>query len=249
MTDYLTAANTKQNQENFLNRIAKAADRPRHTLTEDPFVPVNDLPETTLSNKTPDELLELARQNSEAVHVDFHVVKAADLGHTLNDFIQEKALKSLMLPSFDEQKWQDYSLENWQDQLAIDPLYYWEPEFGRQNITNANASDGAIGFADFLLAESGTVTAATYPQQGRMFHFLPTHYLAIIPKSKILPRSRQAMDYYQHAIQTGQLKTSNINFITGPSNSGDIEMVLIVGVHGPLDMEYVVVEDMWLSLV
>ena len=56
--------------------------------------------------------------------------------------------------------------------------------------------------------------------------------------------STEAMDYYQKAIQDGSLQTSNINFITGPSNSGDIEMVLIVGVHGPLDMEYVVVEDM-----
>ena len=94
-----------------------------------------------------------------------------------------------MLPSFDEEKWQDYSLGKWQDNLRVDPIYYWEPEFGRQNIVNANNSDGAIGFADFLLAESGTVTVATYPQQGRMFHFLPTHYLAIVPKSKILPRS------------------------------------------------------------
>lgn len=70
------------------------------------------------------------------------------------------------------------------------------------------------------------------------------HYLAIIPKSKILPRMRQAIDRYDEAMKTGKLKTSNINFISGPSNSGDIEMVLIVGVHGPLDMTYVVVEDL-----
>lgn len=78
-----------------------------------------------------------------------------------------------MLPSFDEEKGK---IIHWgrQDNLRVDPIYYWEPEFGRQNIVNANNSDGAIGFADFLLAESGTVTVATYPQQGRMFHFLPT---------------------------------------------------------------------------
>ena len=102
MTDYLQEANTAKNQEDFLNRIAKAANRPRHTLGENPFVPVNNLPETTLAGKSQDELLELARKNSEEVHVDFHVVKSADLGHTLNDFIQEKDIKSLMLPSFDE---------------------------------------------------------------------------------------------------------------------------------------------------
>ena len=44
MTDYLQEADTAKNQEDFLNRIAKAANRPRHTLGEDPFVPVNALP-------------------------------------------------------------------------------------------------------------------------------------------------------------------------------------------------------------
>jgi L-lactate dehydrogenase complex protein LldG len=244
MTDFLKEADTAQNQEDFLNRIAKAADRPRHALADNPLEPVNDLPETTLAGKSQDELLEIAKKNSEAVHVNFKVVKKADLGTTLDEFISEKDVNSLMLPSFAEEKWTDYSLNMWHQGLAIDPVYYWKPELGRENITNANKSDAAIGFADFLLAESGTITIATYPEQGRSFHFLPTHYLAIIPKSKILPRSRQAMDYYEKEIQAGNLATSNINFITGPSNSGDIEMVLIVGVHGPLDMEYVVVEDM-----
>ena len=51
MTDYLQEANTTKNQEDFLNRIAKAANRPRHTLSEDPFVPVNDLQKLPLLEK------------------------------------------------------------------------------------------------------------------------------------------------------------------------------------------------------
>ena len=54
MTDYLQEAHTAKNQEDFLNRIAKAANRPRHTLGENPFVTVNNLPETTLAGKSQD---------------------------------------------------------------------------------------------------------------------------------------------------------------------------------------------------
>lgn len=93
------------------------------------------------------------------------------------------------------------------------------------------------------MAESGTLTVATTRGQGRAFHFLPTHYLSIVPRSHVVPRSYQAIQAYRQALQNGTLQTSNINFISGPSNSGDIEMVLIVGVHGPLTVSYVVVDD------
>ena len=230
------------NREDFLNAIAEKAGRPRHQLKDHPFVPLNDLPETTLSGHSQDELEAIAKQNSEAVHVTFETTTKTELATALNAYIEHDAPKTLILPTTDQ--YHDYGLDEWTQTVTPKPMY-WTPGKGRDfNLKQAAAADVAIGFADYLLAESGTITVATTPGQGRGFHFLSTHYLAIVKKSNILPRSRQAMDRYDAAMKAGQLETSNINFITGPSNSGDIEMTLVVGVHGPLDMTYLVVEDM-----
>ncbi|RBP99748.1 LutC/YkgG family protein [Bifidobacterium xylocopae] len=242
-------------RETFLNHLAERSGRPRHLLGDNPLVPVNDLPETTLSGKSQDELLRIARKNSEAVNAHFQTTTKAKLPGVLDTFIKDKITDNadepyqanghdrLLLPTSD--LFADFGLESWRDGLEDPTPTFWRPGAGRQaNIDAAEHAGAAIAFADYMLAESGSITTATTPGQGRAFHFLPVHYLAIVRKSCILPRSRQAMDRYDKAMKAGELKTSNINIITGPSNTGDIEMVLVVGVHGPLDMTYLVVEDM-----
>lgn len=229
-------------REAFLDSLATAAKRPRHQLKDHPFKPLNDLPDTTLADLDDAALFALAKTSSEAVHVDFQTTTKASLPQALDAFLAGKKAQTPLLPT--SSLYADFGLEAWRDQLTPTPSF-WLPDAGREaNIDAASHADAAIGFADYLLAESGTITVATTPGQGRAFHFLPTHYLAVIRKSNILSRSRQAMYRYEQAFADGSLKTSNINFITGPSNSGDIEMVLIVGVHGPLDMTYLIVEDM-----
>ena len=62
----------------------------------------------------------------------------------------------------------------------------------------------------------------------------------MIPLSRMVPSSTQAATWLDENKKPG----STVHFISGPSNSGDIEMQLVVGLHGPLEINYVIVKDL-----
>jgi len=54
----------------------------------------------------------------------------------------------------------------------------------------------------------------------------------------------QATKIIRNKFNNGEAVPSCINYITGPSKSSDIEMKLVVGVHGPVKVKFIVIQDL-----
>lgn len=232
---------TNEVKENFLNHLADCLKYDRHSLKETELEFMNNLPHETLSDLAPTELLEVAKKQCEALHCQLVTTSAANLYQTVRDQMHEYEDGPLILP--DDPRFAEYGLSALYDYPTT---YIWQKGADKreQNLFEAQQANIGIAIGEYLLAESGTVALESSPGQGRSLHFLPTNYIAIVPMSKLVPRITQATDHYAQKIKKGEKMGSALNFISGPSNSGDIEMVLVEGVHGPLRVSYIVIEDL-----
>ena len=93
------------------------------------------------------------------------------------------------------------------------------------------AADIGISGIDYAIAETGTLLLCSRPGQERVVSLLPPVHVAIVHEKQIVPDLIDAID---EIIRQGtQSLPSNITLITGPSKTGDIELQLTTGVHGP----------------
>ncbi|WP_151737653.1 LutC/YkgG family protein ['Paenibacillus yunnanensis' Narsing Rao et al. 2020] len=221
--------NSNNNQESFLDHIAAKLGRGRIHHVERPklFLPGRkDAPAT-------EELVGILKEQCFFIHTQVIESSPVILQQTLDDLLAANGGGAVLVSA--DPRFAQYGLK------FADPLL-WEAAAGRdENIRRAAAAGTAVVFADYALAESGTIVVESRPDQGRAFHFLAEHYIAVIERSRIVPRSTQAAADLNRRVMTGEPIGSCINLISGPSNSADIEMQLVVGVHGPLRATYVLI--------
>jgi L-lactate dehydrogenase complex protein LldG len=79
------------------------------------------------------------------------------------------------------------------------------------------------------LADSGTIALISGPGRGRLASLLPPVHIALLPTQKLYPSLPTFLAAHPESTTAG----SNLVFIAGPSRSGDIELALSIGVHGP----------------
>lgn len=103
----------------------------------------------------------------------------------------------------------------------------------------AGAQVGITG-ADAAAATTGSLIFTTAPGRGRIPTVLPPVHIAVIALDQIMPRLESWFAAQRQTGLTAFTHSANFCFISGPSRTGDIEMELILGVHGPGKVQVVV---------
>jgi L-lactate dehydrogenase complex protein LldG len=101
------------------------------------------------------------------------------------------------------------------------------------------AADIGITGVDLAIAETGTLLVCAGPGQERLASLLPRTHVAVVEESRLVPDLLDAVAWL-HERGLDALP-SNIALITGPSKTGDIELQLTTGVHGPGKWHVVIV--------
>ena len=96
------------------------------------------------------------------------------------------------------------------------------------------AADVGITNVYRLIAETGSVVVSAHPREPRSISLLPPVHIAIADRSQLLPDLFDLFDLFSPAATPSKmLPPSCLTLITGPSKTGDIELRLVTGVHGP----------------
>ena len=88
------------------------------------------------------------------------------------------------------------------------------------------------------IAETGTLMVVSGPDTPASASLLPETHIAIIPTDRIVTHMEDAWDLAR--AELGELPRA-VNFISGPSRTGDIEQVIILGAHGPYRVHLILV--------
>jgi L-lactate dehydrogenase complex protein LldG len=217
-------------RENILGRIREAlqvkAPLPgshghisEHLPAESPVARAREwLPSV---GKTTEEQISLFAKNCADLKADFQLLASRD------------ELKAVLAKIRDAEKWQrvashDGELSHFACQALGLPVLLTDKGY---DILALEKCDVGVTECDALVAQTGGVVVTSRSTGGRALSVLPPHHVVVarreqlvadLPAAFALLQERYAPDF-----------PSMISFITGPSRTGDIERIMVLGAHGP----------------
>ena len=94
------------------------------------------------------------------------------------------------------------------------------------------------------IAESGTVMFTSGADRPTTLNFLPGTHIVVVRKDQFVGSYEQAWTHLRDsAAARGEAMPRAVNFVSGPSRTGDIEQKLFLGAHGPLRFHIIVVDS------
>ena len=100
--------------------------------------------------------------------------------------------------------------------------------------------DAGITSCEALVAQTGSILVSSATSGGRALSILPHVHVVVATSDQIVATLADALHAMRHRHE-GHLP-SMLSFITGPSRTGDIERILVLGAHGPKELILILVD-------
>jgi L-lactate dehydrogenase complex protein LldG len=141
-----------------------------------------------------------------------------------------------------ERGWQRVA---WHGHATVDPLVTplgvetYRVDGGPFDAATLESCAAGITACDAAVAQTGSILVSSGTCGGRAISILPHVHVVVVPVGLVVGTLRDAFDLVRKG-HGGRLP-SMLSFITGPSRTGDIERILVLGAHGPKELIVVLV--------
>lgn len=107
------------------------------------------------------------------------------------------------------------------------------------DVTREAAASAGLGVtgAELGVCSTGSVLVRMGPDAPRAASLLPPVHLVVLPEERLVPGFEELFDAIPDLVRNA----SQCVLVTGPSRTGDIELSLVRGVHGPMRVVVVLV--------
>ncbi|HLY52056.1 MAG TPA: lactate utilization protein C [Steroidobacteraceae bacterium] len=181
---------------------------------------------------TPDQQVELFIRMAEGVQASVvRVTSAAEVPGAVADYLADKNLPAKLVMTPDPQ------LDGipWTDRPLLE-------------IRRGRAEDGDLTGVTACVAgvaETGTLMLASGPESPTRNNFLPDHHLVVMRRNQVVATYEDGFDRLRAgAAGAGEwVPPRTVNFITGPSRTGDIEQKIELGAHGPRRLHIILIDE------
>jgi L-lactate dehydrogenase complex protein LldG len=108
------------------------------------------------------------------------------------------------------------------------------------------SADDAVSLTPCLaaIAETGTLMLVSGEATPTTLNFLPDTHIVVVRTGQVIATYEDGWDLLRRRSGGGPMALPRaVNFITGPSRTGDIEQKIELGAHGPRRLHVILVDD------
>lgn len=172
-------------------------------------------------------------QNLVDNHAEVIEISSQDLASTVQTLLDDKQLERCLIGQ---------NVEAAELNKALPQLDVYEQALDKEVLfQQVNAG---ICWAQYGLAETGSLMLETSVQQPRTLSLVPPVNIVVVRESDLLADFNQLVgsEYWQQKM-AGETKPTNLLLVSGPSKTADIQQTLAFGAHGPKELVVILISE------